>query len=141
MVKHTVEIFNRALERKIHNSLLFEQASITEATLIAVNLGIVAVDEDAKIELVNHEAEALLDIKGTLVVGKTFDEVININNETYNMRVESFIKDMIMTQHYLPFTDPLCLIIGDKSIPVVCRISPKYDSKKNYRGAVVIFEK
>lgn len=141
MIRHTVDVYTRSFERRIRNRMIFDQASITEATLIAVDLCIIATDDSGKIEMINRHGEELLHINLAQTVGRYFDEVLEVINDTYEMPIESFIRDMIMSQDYMSIVDPISILVDGEKLPIMLKMSPKYDSDQLYQGAVIIIQK
>lgn len=140
MIQHTVDLIAKAMERRMTDTLVYQQARAAEATFSVIDSAIISVDKDGKVELLSEAAELLLGYNTALSVGKFIDDIMVLENDTYHMRIESFVRDMIVDGEYLPFTDPLSLIVDEEKLPITCVIKEKRSLDGQYYGGVVLLK-
>lgn len=58
------------------NTTLDTRRRFTEAVLAGVTAGVIGIDEDGKIELINRSAEAFLGVEGAEMIGRPLDEAM-----------------------------------------------------------------
>jgi len=105
-------IVARKIKRTIYGMEPYQIASLMqehEATLAAIHEGLVSVDRQGKIRLVNEEAAVVLGISKDEIVGRSFtlfltehalDEVIHTGKPIYNQ--EFRVNDMIIVANSVP---------------------------------------
>lgn len=138
MIKHVIDIFTKAFKRRQRDTMIFEHASISAATLEAIDQIIIAVNDTGHIELINGACQNAFGISSETTVGKSLLKVFSLVNKTYDMPIDEFLIEMIETQGFLPVEDPLDVTVGDTVLEATMAISPKYDSDHMYQGVVII---
>ena len=76
-----------------------------------------------------------------MTVGKMIDETLILINETYQLEIQEFLKEMICSEDYLPFDDPLSIVINGNNTAIDLRITPKYGPGQIYTGAVILIDR
>lgn len=140
MIQHTVDLIAKAVERRMTDTLIYQHSRVAEAAFSVVDSAIISVDQFGRVELLSQAAESLLDCCVGMTVGKFIDDIMELRNDTYDMAIESFIRDMIVGGEYLPFTDPLSLVVNGEHIPITCTIKEKRSSDGQYYGGVVLLK-
>lgn len=141
MIKHVIDILTEAFMRRQRDTMVFEHASISTATLEAIDQVIIAVNDTGHIELINSACEKTFELVLETTVGKSISNVFKFLNLTYEMPIDEFLIEMIETQEFLPVDDPLVVTVGEIELEAKMAISPKYDADRIYQGVVIILSK
>ncbi len=112
------------------NSKLDERRRFMEAVLSGVTAGVVGVDNDGVITLVNRSAETLLKLKNTAVMGKPLQKI-----------VPQFAPPLkrAQKQNKRLITDQITLRVGDQERYFAVRVTTK-GSGRDIEGYVVTFD-
>jgi diguanylate cyclase (GGDEF)-like protein/PAS domain S-box-containing protein len=128
-------------------SIALEQCKVRENeeklyyTLISVGDGVIAVDKDYKINLINPVAQRLTGWSSEEALGIHIDTVFNIINEYSRIQVDSPVKKVFQTENIVQMANHTLLIAKDGSeITIEDTAAPIKDKNGNITGAVLVFK-
>lgn len=126
-------------ERKLELDLLKEK-SLLKTTLFSIGDGVISLDINKKIELMNTVAEKLTGWKLEEAKGLSFEHVFNIIHAKTKEKVENPVARVFQTGEILELGDETLLIKknGD-TLPIEDNVSPIKDASGEIVGVVIIF--
>ena len=126
------------LRKEIEDSVYIKK-EIFRTTLLSIADGVVSVDNEQNIVLMNEAAEKLSGISYKEAQGKPVSEVLNFMHEGSAMPCSTTVERVIKTGITEKISDDVLLVHRDGlQIPVQYSISAVRNKKNNTKGAVVI---
>lgn len=127
-------------ERKLAELALFNEKERLRITLQSIGDGVITTDEHGKITMLNQVAEEITGWAHEHAIGRDFDEVFNIFDETTNCKCASPIQQVLETHEVVKLSPNTVLIakdgvkrfIGDTAAPIK-------DAAGKILGIVVVF--
>lgn len=146
---HTIKFKNRkaaiviikdvSTEIKLQNQL-FEAKSELETTLYSIGDGVISVDLNGRIKLMNKTAENLTGWKETEAKGKMLSNVFKIINEHTRKKVENPVEKVLERGLVIGLANHTLLMMKDGTeIPIADSGAPIRDKKGTIRGVVLVF--
>lgn len=126
-------------ERKNIEDALFIEKEIFQTTLLSIGDGVISVDKDGKIVLLNNMAEQLTGWSHSETAGKPFEDFFNIIDEISRKKSENPISKVIQTGETVELSNNLSLInkYGDE-ISIEYSASPIKNKTSEIQGAVLV---
>ena len=126
------------LRKEIEDSVYIKK-EIFRTTLLSIADGVVSVDNEQNIVLMNEAAEKLSGISYREAQGKPVSEVLNFMHEGDSIPCSTTVERVIKTGITEKISDGVLLVHRDGlQIPVQYSISAVRNKKNNTKGAVVI---
>ena len=126
------------LRKEIEDSVYIKK-EIFRTTLLSIADGVVSVDNEQNIVLMNEAAEKLSGISYKEAQGKPVSEVLNFMHEGASIPCSTTVERVIKTGITEKISDDVLLVHRDGlQIPVQYSISAVRNKKNNTKGAVVI---
>ena len=126
------------LRKEIEDSVYIKK-EIFRTTLLSIADGVVSVDNEQNIVLMNEAAEKLSGISYREAQGKPVSEVLNFMHEGASIPCSTTVERVIKTGITEKISDDVLLVHRDGlQIPVQYSISAVRNKKNNTKGAVVI---
>jgi two-component system nitrogen regulation sensor histidine kinase NtrY len=113
------------------NSQLLERRRFMEAVLSGVTAGVIGIDRDGAITLVNRSAERLLDVDGEALIGKRIAEALPAFQPLFEREGEGALKPRRQAQ--------LTLMVGSEERTFAAKATEEHGSDAG-SGAVVTFD-
>ena len=129
-----------ALERKRYERAVAAEKKRLEITLASIGDGVIAVDADGKINLMNGVAEELTGWKFSEASGKPFTEVFKIVNSSDNKPQENLFEKAVKTGDvtFLPL-DSILISQNGSELFIEDSVAPLRDMDNKIIGVVVVF--
>ncbi|MDH7605638.1 MAG: PAS domain S-box protein, partial [Melioribacter sp.] len=109
-------------------------------TLYSIGDGVIAVDTNGLVTIMNAVAEKLTGWKEEEAKGKPLEEVFKIINEETRKSVENPVRRVLREGIVVGLANHTVLISKDgKEYPIADSGAPIFDSKKNITGVVLVF--
>ncbi|VDN46052.1 conserved exported protein of unknown function [Petrocella atlantisensis] len=127
------------MERKLELDLVKEK-SLLKTTLYSIGDGVISLDANKRVELMNAVAEDLTGWTLEEAKGLTFEKIFNIIHAETKEKVENPVTRVYQTGETVELGDQTLLIKknGD-TLPIEDNVSPIKDSQGKIVGAVIIF--
>lgn len=127
-IADSLNLMAKQLDEKL--DIIGEQSNLQQAVLESMNEGVLAVDYDEKILLLNKTAEDILGIEDKTAHGKTLQEVVRISE------IQKFFKKIISEGNPRE-TEIILQHEKDKFLQITGTLL--YDMNNNALGALVVF--
>ncbi|WP_069998495.1 PAS domain S-box protein [Cellulosilyticum sp. I15G10I2] len=125
--------------KKLEQSL-DEERERFKMTMLSMGDGVISVDINGRIKIMNAVAEKLTGWTGADACGKPFEEVFNIISEQTRLRCDSPIQRVFDTGQIVAMDNHTLLMTRDgREIPVEDSAAPIKDKEGNIKGAVLVF--
>jgi two-component system phosphate regulon sensor histidine kinase PhoR len=116
----------KQLDEKLY--IIGEQSNLQKVVLESMNEGVIAIDNDEKILLMNKTAGSILGIQGIDYIGRTLQEVVRISE------IQKFFRKLKDTVGELESE----IMLHEKDKYLQLRGSKMYDADNNQLGALVV---
>lgn len=127
-------------ERKRMEQIMFEEKERFETTLLSLGDGVISIDKQGKVELLNKVAEQLTGWIQEEASGKEIDEVFNIINEFTRDKSENLLQSILDSGRPFLFADHRILIAKDgRERPIEENATPIKDVEGKIKGGVLVF--
>lgn len=127
-------------ESKRLESALEQESKLLETTLISVGDGVISCDRNGQILFINRVAEELTGWTKNEALGKPFEDVFNIVNDTNHEKAGNIVADVITTKSIRELDNQTLLIASDGSErPIEDSAAPIIDEGGEVLGVVVVF--
>ena len=123
----------------IGSDRLERKNKLEEAILSSIGDGVFAIDTSGKIILFNKVAEMLTGYRGSHVVGKPYQEVLQFANEQTGALQHGFIRSALLGKMSSIPSNTVLKQIDGATIPVADSSAPIVNRKDDVIGAVVVF--
>ncbi len=139
-ITHFVAIKEDITEKILMEKKLEEEREKLSVTLRAIQEGIITVDNEGKIILLNNSTENLLELKFEDLVGKNIDDVLNIyEDEQLTNKIVSPIRKIFETKESYQFLKPYFLVSKSFNIRIIEHSwIPIKDKNNNVSGIVIV---
>jgi len=132
----TKDLKKRNEELKQANLDQQQRRKYMETVLGNVSAGVISINSEGIITIINRAAEKLLEIKTGKVINRRFDEVLE---PEHMLLVEELLKQMKDDgEGYI--TKQIELTIGDRTLTILVTITAISDDEGNDMGMVAVFE-
>lgn len=139
-IKGVLGTYEDITERKLIEEALKISESELRTTLYSIGDGVIAVDADGFVTIMNPVAEQLTGWKEEEAKGKPLEEVFKIINEETRNKVENPVRRVLREGVVIGLANHTVLISRDgKEYPIADSGAPIFDSKKNITGVVLVF--
>ncbi|MEI6510803.1 MAG: ATP-binding protein [Candidatus Uhrbacteria bacterium] len=132
--------FNVMIDRIHESQSLLQQAKAkSDAILLGIGDGVVAIGSDGKIILFNHAAERISDLTADESIGKPYGSVLRFVHEKDRVADDSFVRKALNGKLSV-MPDGMSLIRPDGSLlPVADSSAPIVGADGSVVGAVIVF--
>lgn len=139
-IKGILGTYEDITERKLIEEALKISESELRTTLYSIGDGVIAVDANGFVTIMNPVAELLTGWKEEEAKGKPLEEVFIIINEETRNKVENPVRRVLREGVVIGLANHTVLISKDgKEYPIADSGAPIFDSKKNITGVVLVF--
>ncbi|MGQ9608222.1 MAG: PAS domain-containing hybrid sensor histidine kinase/response regulator [bacterium] len=127
-------------ERKLAEEALEAERENLSVTLRSIGDGVITVNIDGKVLLINRVGEKLTGWKNEEIIEKPFNEVFNIVDEKTRQPKENLLKWVFEKGDYIESSSSNVLISRDGTERIVSHsIAPIRDKESRIKGAVIVF--
>jgi PAS domain S-box-containing protein len=136
--KYIVSIMRNITETKLHALNLAAEKERLSITIGSINDGVVTLNENQEIVLINEKAENIFEISEKYAIGKKVTEISEIYDTRTNKVVQGIIRGVIENGTPFEIEQNLLLKLKQKNKEklVTLSVNPLYDHEKNINGAV-----
>ncbi|MEG8947695.1 PAS domain S-box protein [Rosettibacter firmus] len=139
-IKGVLGTYEDITERKLLEESLRIRESQLRTTLYSIGDGVIAVDADGMITMMNSVAENLTGWKENEAIGLPLEEVFNIINEETRNKVENPVRRVLREGIVVGLANHTVLISKDgREFPIADSGAPIFDDNKNIIGVVLVF--
>ena len=139
IVKMAGEIIAMAIERNKSSEILAEEKERLSVTIRSLAEGVIAVNIDGDVILMNKAAEDLTGWSQENTLNQPLDRFFKIQNEE-GARLENPINSVFKNKEAVEFTNPAVLLKKNKNTIVISyNCSPIFDRKSKLIGVVLTF--
>ncbi|MCB0414122.1 MAG: PAS domain-containing protein [Bdellovibrionales bacterium] len=117
-------------------SQLDKHSRYIEVVLSSVSTGVISVDKDNMITMINKRAEKLLEIEADDYIGQNIQKLIGGEHYSTFLSLISAIRDHRASS----IQREMHITVGSKSVPLSLTLSVLYDDERNEIGKVVVFD-
>lgn len=127
-------------QRKLMEDALYIEKEEFQTTLLSIGDGVIAVDKNQNVVLLNAIAEQLTGWSQIDATGKPFEKIFNIINERTREKVENPITKVLETENIVELANHTLLIRKDKSeIAIEDSAAPIRNKQGETQGVVLVF--
>ncbi|WP_069998494.1 PAS domain S-box protein [Cellulosilyticum sp. I15G10I2] len=127
-------------ERKELERSLEEERGLLKATMLSMGDGIISVDINEKVKMMNPIAEKLTGWTQADAYGKSFEEVFNIINEHTREKCENPVRKVLETGQNMEIVKHTLLVSKDGTErPIEDSLAPIKNEEGNIKGVVLVF--
>lgn len=127
-------------ERKNMEEFLFIEKEKYEATLLSIGDGVISVDENENVTLLNNVAEELTGWTRTEAAGKPFEKIFSIINEQTREKAENPVSHALRSGKTVELANHTILVRKDGTeIAIEDSAAPIRDKGGKVQGVVLVF--
>lgn len=135
-----INIFRDVSERKTAELEIRHQGERLRTMLASINNGVIAVDSEGHIELVNPQAEAITGWKHADSAGQRFDDLFKFIAESDNASLPDPVTQTLTEGKPLDRRNNTLLIDREgKYVPIDLNVAPVTDEHNETTGAILVF--
>ncbi|MCX7797098.1 MAG: PAS domain S-box protein [Melioribacter sp.] len=139
-VKGVLGTYEDITEKKLMEESLKLRESQLRTTLYSIGDGVIAVDTEGCVMIMNPVAERLTGWKEKEAKGRQLEEIFNIINEETRNKVENPVRRVLREGVVVGLANHTILISRDgREIPIADSGAPILDENKNIIGVVLVF--
>lgn len=139
-VKGVLGTYEDITEKKLMEESLRLRESQLRTTLYSIGDGVIAVDNEGMVMIMNPIAEELTGWKESDAKGKPLEEVFNIVNEETRNKVENPVRRVLREGIVVGLANHTVLISRDgREFPIADSGAPIFDENRNIIGVVLVF--